>query len=147
MTPVKLLVAIYVTGISFVTVITTARHVAASSLIITLSGATSPEQPLSKGNISTPIALLQRKDWEVTKEMTDRVCTHKTFGVFSRHKTTKLWWSKDNAGHGGSVWKVFDEVPKSLEWKADADRYGDFITGKHKGTTGTSILFSQLSCR
>jgi hypothetical protein len=55
--------------------------------------------------------------------------------------------AKDNAGHGGSVWKVFDETSKSLEWKADADRYGDFIVGKHKGPTGTSIPFSELSCR
>jgi hypothetical protein len=42
---------------------------------------------------------------------------------------------------------VFDETSKSLEWKADADRYGDFIVGKYKGPTGTSIPFSELSCR
>jgi hypothetical protein len=101
----------------------------------------------SRKNILSTFVLSQRKDWEITKELTDRTCTHKTFGVFSRHKTTKLWWSRDNAGHGGSVWKVFDETSKSLEWKTDADRYGDFIAGKHKGPTGTSIPFAELSCR
>jgi hypothetical protein len=100
-----------------------------------------------QGDLSRNLLLSQRKDWEITKEMTDRTCTHKTFGVYSRHKTTKLWWSKDILGHGGSVWKVFDETSKSLEWKADADRYGDFIVGKHKGPTGTSIPFSELGCR
>jgi hypothetical protein len=108
-----------------------------------------PSKTQLKSNISGSLLLSQRKDWDVTKEGTDRTCLHKTFGTFSRHKTTKLWWSKDNAGHGTppSAWKVFDETSKSLEWKADADRYGDFIVGKHKGPTGTSIPFSELSCR
>lgn len=107
------------------------------------------ETQLSKSLINSSLFLVQRKDWEITKEGTDRTCSHKTFGTFSRHKTTKLWWSKDNAGHGTppSAWKVFDETAKSLEWKSDADRYGDFITGKHKGPTGKSIPFSELSCK
>lgn len=30
--------------------------------------------------------------------------------------TNGLWWSKDQAGHGGSVWKVFDESnPSSID--------------------------------
>lgn len=109
----------------------------------------SSETPINQLSVTTSLFLAQRKDWEITKEGTDRTCSHKTFGTFSRHKTTKLWWSKDNAGHGTppSAWKVFDETAKSLEWKADADRYGDFIVGKHKGPTGTSIPFSDLSCR
>ncbi len=103
----------------------------------------------NKSNILDVLVLSQRKDWEITKEGTDRTCQHGKFGTFSRHKTTKLWWSKDTAGHGTPppVWKVFDEKAKGLEWKADADRYGDFIVGKHKGPTGTSIPFSELSCR
>jgi hypothetical protein len=86
-----------------------------------------------------------RKDWQITKENTDRVVSHKKFGTFHRHKTTGLWWSKDTAGHGGSVWKVFKETPKGLEWVADADRYGDFIVGKHKGEIGKFIPWPQLN--
>jgi hypothetical protein len=98
---------------------------------------------------SRSVALFQRKDWEITKEGTDRKCLHsKTKYTYHRHKTTKLWWSKDATGHGTppSAWKVYDETSKSLEWKADADRYGDFIQDKHKGPTGLSIPFSELSC-
>lgn len=98
-------------------------------------------------NTSSLLVLLQRKDWEITKEGTDRTCTHKTFGNYYRHKTTALWWSKDKAGHGDSVWKVFEATPKSLEWIKDADRYGGYIEGKHKGPIGTSILWSELSCK
>jgi hypothetical protein len=134
-------------GISFVAVFINAQCTLAKVPEVLPFYRTSSKVQLSRENVLRIFSLSQRKDWEITKELTDRTCTHKTFGVFSRHKTTKLWWSKDNAGHGGSVWKVFDETSKSLEWKADADRYGDFIVGKYKGPTGTSIPFSELSCR
>jgi hypothetical protein len=121
------------------------------SILIANGSLANPSLPtgLNRVSASDSVFLAQRRDWEITKEGTDRTCTHGKFGVFSRHKTTKLWWSKDTAGHGNPppVWKVFDETPRSLDWKADADRYGDFIVGKHKGPTGTSIPFSEMSCR
>ncbi len=136
-------------GMSYSAILTNTQLAIASSSEISFSSLQSTKLQLNGSSILGSLALLQRKDWDITKEGTDRTCTHKTFGVFSRHKTTKLWWSKDNAGHGTppSAWKVFDETSKSLEWKADADRYGDFIVGKHKGPTGTSIPFTELSCR
>lgn len=85
--------------------------------------------------------------WEITKQGTDRVGVHKRFGTFSRHKSTGLWWSKDQAGHGGSAWKVYDETPHGLKWKADADEFGDFIVGKHKGPTGELIPWNELGLR
>jgi RHS repeat-associated protein len=59
----------------------------------------------------------------------------------------KLWWSKDQTGHGGSVWKVFREKGSGLEWVADADEFGDFIKAKHKGSTGEFIPWKETSGR
>ena len=82
--------------------------------------------------------------WKITKEGTDKIVQHKNFGKFYRHKKSKLWWSKDTAGHGKSKWKVFEETDKGLKWKADADIYGDIIEGKHKSNTGKFIKWSEI---
>jgi hypothetical protein len=82
--------------------------------------------------------------WEITKEGTDKVLKWGETKVY-RQKSTKLWWSKDTAGHGGSVWKVFQEEGGGLRHVADADKYGDFIRGKHKGPIGKFIPGNQLS--
>lgn len=88
-----------------------------------------------------------RKPWLITAERTDKVATHKIWGVFSRHDSTGLWWSKDVYSHGGSVWKVFRESNRGLEWVADADKFGDFIRGKHKGPTGLYFEWKDLIIR
>ncbi len=49
------------------------------------------------------------------------------------------WWSKDTAGHGGSGFKVYQATAKGLRWIADADGFGNYIIGKHKGPTGVFI--------
>jgi hypothetical protein len=69
---------------------------------------------------------------------------HGKFGKFFKSKSDGLWWAADNAGHGGSAFKVFKETGKGLEWIADADKYGDFIIGKHKGPTGLFIPWKAL---
>ena len=69
---------------------------------------------------------------------------HNRFGKFYKSKSDGLWWSRDQAGHGGSAWKVFQETGEGLSWIADADEYGDFIVGKYKGETGTFIPWSEL---
>ena len=45
------------------------------------------------------------------------------------------YWLDDMAGHGGSQYKVFTKSGNYLYWYRDADRYGNFIYGKHKGET------------
>jgi hypothetical protein len=57
---------------------------------------------------------------------------------------TVYWWSPDQAGHGGSAWKVYTENSTGLQWYADADANGKFITGKWKGATGMSVPFKNL---
>ena len=65
-------------------------------------------------------------------------------GKIYRDPGTGLWWSKDIDGHGGSAWKVFKEEGKGLRWVEDADEYGDFIRGKHKGSVGLFLPWSEL---
>ena len=69
---------------------------------------------------------------------------HQRFGNFYRDPQTKLIWSKDNAGHGGVVFKVFKETSKGLKWIFDADGLGNKIIGKHKGPTGLFISYKEL---
>lgn len=85
-----------------------------------------------------------RKPWTMTAQNTDRTLVHGKFGKFFRHKSTEQWWSKDQAGHGGSVWKVFEEESKGLKWIEDADKYGKYLRGKHKGSTGLFIPWKEL---
>jgi len=85
-----------------------------------------------------------RKLWEVTSEGTDRVVKAGNH-TYSRHKSTGLFWSRDAAGHGQSAWKVYEQRADGLHWLADADKYGDFIKGKHKSPAGTFIPTRDLN--
>lgn len=82
--------------------------------------------------------------WKITKEGTERTVVHGRFGTFSKSKSDGLWWSRDTAGHGKSTWKVYSESAEGLEWMADANEYGDFISGKHKSPVGVSISWKEL---
>jgi RHS repeat-associated protein len=84
---------------------------------------------------------LSRRPWLLTTEQTSarRVVGKRTY---YEHRSTKLWWSPDTAGHGGSAFKVYNEVPGGdLVWYRDADLFGDFIDPdrKHKGPTGKRV--------
>jgi hypothetical protein len=85
----------------------------------------------------------ERGLWKITKW--DKVVKHNIFKKIYRDPKTGLWWAKDISGHGGSKWKVFKETKKGLEWFKDADKYGNFIVGKHKGSIGKFIPWSELS--
>ena len=82
--------------------------------------------------------------WNLTPEGASETSRHGRFGNFFKSKSDDLWWAADNAGHGGSAFKVFKDTGKGLEWYRDADQYGDFILGKHKGPTGLFIPWKEL---
>lgn len=65
------------------------------------------------------------------------------FVTYHYDNITRTWWSKDATGHGESAWKVHE---KNGDWRADADVYGDYMIGKHKGETGKKIDFKSLKC-
>ena len=88
-----------------------------------------------------------RNIWKV--ERYNRICTTKLNGKvvnYLRDPKTGLWWSKDTERHGGSVWKVMEQTGNQLIHKADADEYGDFIEGKHKGNTGKIMDMKSMTC-
>jgi hypothetical protein len=85
-----------------------------------------------------------RNLWTLTREGASTIKYHKLFGTFYKSKSDNLWWSVDKTGHGGSQYKVFKETNKGLEWYKDADEYGTFLSGKHKGPTGLVIPWKQL---
>jgi len=89
-----------------------------------------------------------RKPWEVNRF--DRVCHGKLNGKsvsYYRDPKTQLWWSMDTENHGEGVWKVMTESRAGLNHYRDADVYGDFMDGKHKGDTGKFMSFDALKCR
>ena len=85
-----------------------------------------------------------RRLWELTSEKAVKVMQGGPFNTKFYKSSDGTWWTPDTAGHGGSKFKVFDETKKSLEWRADADQYGNYIEGKWKGDTGKSIPKSNL---
>nr|WP_261309954.1 RHS repeat-associated core domain-containing protein [Burkholderia stabilis] len=88
-----------------------------------------------------------RNEWEVTRY--DRICEAMLNGTrvkYFRDPTTKLWWSTDTEGHGGSAWKVMRQIGGSLVHENDADIYGDYMD-KHKGATGKEMPMSGMKCR
>jgi hypothetical protein len=94
---------------------------------------------------STPSNTKPARDpWKLTSEGASEIWFNRQFGKFYKSKSDGLWWSEDNAGHGGSKFKVFEEGSDGLYWKSDADEFGDFIVGKHKGDTGKFIPWSDL---
>ncbi|MCX2433424.1 hypothetical protein [Pedobacter sp. GR22-10] len=52
---------------------------------------------------------------------------------------------KDFAGHGESTFKVYEQKGSKLIWKADADKYGNFIKGKHKSEFGKIVDMKDLN--
>ncbi|WP_194544178.1 hypothetical protein [Paenibacillus sp. JZ16] len=81
--------------------------------------------------------------WDI-KTGADKKITYKFKGdtvTAYRDPKTGLWWAKDTTGHADSAYKVFKEAKggKELHWVADSDKYGNFIDGKHKSSTGTVI--------
>ena len=55
----------------------------------------------------------------------DKVSRHNKYGKFYRDsKDSKVWYSKDRAGHGGEHWKKFVEKGDDLVREADVDMAG-----------------------
>ena len=78
----------------------------------------------------------------------DKIMRHEKFGNFYRDPTQKIgnkkiWWSKDQAGHGGSKFKLFTKQGDELNWFADIDETGNVMT-KHKSEVGKIINFKDL---
>jgi len=86
-----------------------------------------------------------RRPWEVNRY--DRLCDGHVPGVgrvkYFHDPKTRQWWSPDQTGHGGSAWKVYNS---DGSWRADADRYGDFMS-KHKSETGKNVDLKNMKCK
>ena len=54
-----------------------------------------------------------------------------------------IWFSKDNAQHGGSKFKVYIKGAEKFNWIADLDETGK-IMNKHKSTIGETISFKDI---
>ncbi len=88
--------------------------------------------------------LISKRQWKLTPNGASQMKVHNKFGTFYKSKTDGTWWTKDNAQHGGSHFKVYEEGKKGLNWIRDADEFGNYIFNKHKGSTGVFIPWGQL---
>lgn len=78
------------------------------------------------------------------KKFADKRARSGCFGNLYRDSETGLWWSKDRACHGGTIFKVFKEGAKGLSWVFDAAADGTQICNKHKGPVGLFIHFKDI---
>lgn len=104
-------------------------------------------QPILPNNLvpeNDPQEPQEKNFFEKIKLIADRIVRSNEFGKFYRDPNTKLWWSKDRANHGGSMFKVFREQAKGLEWLYDADAFGNPILQKNKDPIGIFISFKDL---
>ena len=85
--------------------------------------------------------------WTNLKLRSDKSARSVRFGKMYRDPTTKLWWSRDFSGHGGSSYKVFKEGSKGFEWFFDAAKDGTRILNKHKGPIGLFISYKEVIFR
>lgn len=69
------------------------------------------------------------------------------FGKLYQDPQTKLWWSKDNANHGGPHFKVFKQTAKGFQWLFNADTAGNRIENQHKGPVGLFIPMKEIIFR
>ena len=88
-----------------------------------------------------------RAPWAITPRGTAARAYHSKFKILYKSKSDGFWWSKDLAGHGGSTWKVFREEADGLHWHRDANKFGDFLKGKHKGPVGLLLPWKDVQRR
>tara|TARA_B100001750_G_C15299268_1_gene491404 strand:+ start:184 stop:558 length:375 start_codon:yes stop_codon:yes gene_type:complete len=55
-------------------------------------------------------------------------------------------WTKDKAGHGGSVWKQFIENSNEMNWVRDTNEYGTELP-KNKCNIGKNIPIKEFSTK
>lgn len=80
----------------------------------------------------------------------NRVCEGTINGTnakYFRDPDTQPWWSRDTESHGGSNWKVMRQLGDQLVHQKDADMYGDYMDGKHKGPTGGKLNLKSMRCK
>jgi len=78
--------------------------------------------------------------WDIRKYSKGQVKVNFQGNKLSAQFDGKYYWLDDLAGHGNSAFKVFKKEGKYLKWFSDADEFGNFITGKHKGNVGLKLL-------
>ncbi|MCX2683927.1 hypothetical protein OO306_00005, partial [Pseudomonas sp. DCB_AW] len=103
-----------------------------------------PKSSKSNQHSSNPC----RKPWEVHRY--NRVCEGMLNGTrakYYRDPESDLWWSRDTENHGGSEWKVMRQLGDQLIHQEDADIYGDYMKGKHKGATGEKMSLKGMQCK
>ncbi|MDI3374754.1 MULTISPECIES: RHS repeat-associated core domain-containing protein [Pseudomonas] len=103
-----------------------------------------PHSSKPNQNSSTPC----RNPWQMQRY--NRVCEGAINGTkakYFRDPDTQLWWSRDTESHGGSNWKVMRQLGDQLIHQKDADIYGDYMEGKHKGPTGEKLNLKGMRCK
>ncbi|WP_032113526.1 VENN motif pre-toxin domain-containing protein [Candidatus Paracaedibacter symbiosus] len=86
----------------------------------------------------------KQKEFSLSKEAIAKVYKHDCFGKFYKNKEDGYYYTKDQAKHGGSTWKVYKETGRGLEWRYDLDQFGEKMD-KHKGDTGKFIPKKDLN--
>ncbi|AIK96203.1 hypothetical protein [Candidatus Odyssella acanthamoebae] len=86
----------------------------------------------------------KQKEFSFSKEDISKTYKHDRFGKFYKNKEDGYFYTKDQAKHGGSSWKVYKETSRGLEWLKDIDKNGKEME-KHKSDVGKFIPKKELN--
>ena len=75
--------------------------------------------------------------WDIKKYSKGEVKTKYHKSKMKAQFDGRFYWLEDKSGHAS--FKVFQESQGKLIWCYDADIYGNFIDGKHKGPVGVIL--------
>ncbi|MEJ1230877.1 MAG: hypothetical protein WDM88_10180 [Galbitalea sp.] len=60
-------------------------------------------------------------------------CLHHGSNVYVEDSETDLWWTRDFANHGTTIFKTYTKNATHLVFESDRDEHGTTIVGKYKG--------------
>lgn len=86
-----------------------------------------------------------QNSWDINGPKTVSKWQGPNNSTYSEFGSDNTVWSKSRSEHADS-YKVYDKTSKGLEWKADADKYGNYIdpAKKHKSPKGKFISWKKL---
>jgi hypothetical protein len=82
----------------------------------------------------------------IDREAAPEVLIHRRFGNFYKVASRKhdLFVTRDLSQHGGSFFKLFERDDKGLHWRADLDKWGQWMDQKNKSAIGQLLPLKQL---
>lgn len=71
-------------------------------------------------------------------------CLHHGSNVYIEDGENSMWWTRDFANHGTTIFKTYTRSATHLIFESDRDEGGARIVGKHKGEQGLFLPLTEM---